>query len=76
VRQQLVGVLAQHNCVEIPAEGAEFDPQFHAAILQQPSADVPAGHVTMVTQAGYRLHDRVVRPAQVIVSSGAAAAGS
>jgi molecular chaperone GrpE len=72
VRQQLVSVLAQHNCVEVPAAGAEFDPQFHEAILQQPSADVPAGHVAMVTQSGYRLHDRVVRPAQVIVSSGPA----
>ncbi len=72
VRQQIVGVLQQHNCVEIPAAGAEFDPQFHAAILQQPSANVPPGHVTMVTQAGYQMHDRVVRPAQVIVSSGPA----
>jgi molecular chaperone GrpE (heat shock protein) len=33
---------------------------------------VPANHVSMVTQAGYQLHDRVVRPAQVIVSSGPA----
>ncbi len=31
----------------------EFNPQFHAAILQQPSNDVPANHVIMVTQAGY-----------------------
>ncbi len=72
VRQQLIGVLQQHNCVEIPAAGAEFDPHLHAAILQQPSAEVPAGHVSMVTQSGYQMHDRVVRPAQVIVSSGAA----
>lgn len=70
VRQQLASLLQQHHCVVIPAEGAEFDPQYHAAILQQPSADVPANHVTMVTQPGYQLHDRVVRPAQVIVSSG------
>jgi molecular chaperone GrpE len=72
VRQQLTGVLQQHHCVAIPAEGAEFDPQFHAAILQQPSADVPANFVTMVTQPGYQMYDRVVRPAQVIVSSGPA----
>lgn len=72
VRQQMLGVLKQHQCEEIPALGAEFNPQFHAAILQQPSADVPANHVMMVTQAGYQLHDRVVRPAQVIVSSGPA----
>jgi molecular chaperone GrpE len=72
VRQQLVGVLGRHNIQEIPAAGAEFDPQYHAAILQQPSADVPANHVSLVAQAGYQMHDRVVRPAQVIVSSGPA----
>lgn len=73
VRQQIAGVLAQNQCEEIVALGQPFDPQFHAAILQQPSNDVPANHVMMVTQAGYRLHDRVVRPSQVIVSSGPAA---
>lgn len=72
VRQQLIGALQQHHCQEIKALGEPFDPQFHAAILQQPSAEVPANHVIMVTQAGYQLHDRVVRPAQVIVSSGSA----
>src|SRR5687768_4827933 len=41
VRQQLISALAQHNVQEIPAQGEPFDPQFHAAILQQPSADVP-----------------------------------
>jgi molecular chaperone GrpE len=70
VRQQLMTTLAQHHCERIAAERQPFDPNFHQAILQQPSVDVPAGQVTMVTQAGYKLHDRVVRPAQVIVSSG------
>ena len=72
MRQQLATLLEQYQCQEIAALGQPFDPQFHAAILQQPSADVPADHVSMVTQSGYRLHDRVVRPAQVIVSSGPA----
>jgi molecular chaperone GrpE len=71
VRQQLVTLLNQHNVREIDATGA-FDPQFHAAILQQPSAEVPANHIVLVAQPGYQLHDRVVRPSQVIVSSGAA----
>jgi molecular chaperone GrpE len=72
VRQQLINVLSQHNFREIPAQGEPFDPQFHAAILQQPSDEVPANHVMMVTQPGYQVHDRVVRPSQVIVSSGPA----
>lgn len=70
VRQQLETILTRHEAQPIVPEGEPFDPNFHQAILQQPSADVPANHVMMVTQIGYKLHDRVVRPAQVIVSSG------
>jgi molecular chaperone GrpE len=70
VRQQIETILTRHDCQAISPEGEPFDPHFHEAILQQPSADVPANHVMMVTQTGYKLHDRVVRPAQVIVSSG------
>jgi len=72
VNYQLVGVLAKHDCVPIEALNEPFDPHRHEAILQQPSDDVPAGIVTQVTQIGYRLHDRVVRPTQVIVSAGPA----
>ncbi|MCA9237916.1 MAG: nucleotide exchange factor GrpE [Planctomycetales bacterium] len=72
VRQQLATVLSRHQCEPIEADRQPFDPQFHEAILQQPSDDVPAQHVMMVTQSGYKMHDRVVRPAQVIVSSGPA----
>jgi molecular chaperone GrpE len=70
VLQQLETILAQHGCQPISPEGELFDPHFHQAILHQPSPEVPANHVVMVTQTGYKLHDRVVRPAQVIVSSG------
>src|SRR5262245_49101185 len=71
VRQQIETILSRHDCQPISPEGELFDPHFHEAILQQPSKEVPANHVMMVTQTGYKLHDRVVRPAQVIVSSGA-----
>lgn len=70
VKQQLETILSRHQCEPIKANGEPFDPHFHEAILHQPSPDVPANHVMMVTQSGYKLHDRVVRPAQVIVSSG------
>jgi molecular chaperone GrpE len=73
VHQQLLNTLQQHNCTRIEALGEPFDPQFHAAILQQPNDEVPAGHVALVAQAGYKLFDRVVRPAQVIISTGPAA---
>jgi len=70
VRQQLVAILEQHQCQAIDALGQPFDPQVHEAILKQPSEEHPADHVSLVVQQGYQLHDRVVRPSQVIVSAG------
>lgn len=70
VSEQLLGILAQHHCKLIDGTG-EFDPNIHEALLQQPSADHPAGTVIQVTQTGYQLHDRLIRAAQVIVSKGA-----
>lgn len=73
VREQLVAILAQHGCEPIATDqGVEFNPDFHEAILQQPSDDAPAGTILMAAQSGYKLHDRVLRAAQVIVSSGPA----
>jgi molecular chaperone GrpE len=69
VAQQLQGVLDQHHCVKIEALHVPFDPHLHHAILQQPADDHPANTVIMVTQDGYQLYDRVVRPSQVIVST-------
>jgi molecular chaperone GrpE len=68
VIQQFEGVLAKHHCERIDAAGKPFDPNFHEALVQQASADVPPGTVLNVYREGYRLHDRVIRPAQVVVS--------
>ena len=70
VASQLDTVLTQHDCQLIDALEAEFDPHFHEAISQIPSQECPAGKVVHVSQVGYRLHDRVVRPSQVVVSTG------
>lgn len=73
VRDQIVAALGQHGCEPIDTTpGAEFDPSMHEAILQQPSDEVAAGAILLTAQTGYKLHDRVVRAAQVIVSSGPA----
>ncbi len=69
VAQQLATVFEQYGCREISAQDAEFDPHLHDALTMQPS-DEPAGRVLSVFRPGYQLHDRVVRPAQVVVSSG------
>lgn len=68
--------LEQHGCKRIPAVGAAFDPHQHEAVAQEPTADVEPGLVTRVTRHGYQLHDRVVRPSQVLVAVAPAATSS
>ncbi len=72
VTQQLIGILGKYACKPIESVGKPFDPNFHEAITQMPSADVPSGSVVQEVAVGYTLHDRVVRPAAVIVSTGPA----
>lgn len=69
VAKQLDDALARHGIREIPADGELFDPNFHEAISQMPS-DHAAGTIAHVAVTGFQLHDRVVRPSQVIVSTG------
>ncbi|HXT59783.1 MAG TPA: nucleotide exchange factor GrpE [Pirellulales bacterium] len=71
VAQQLEGVLGRYHCVRIEALHKPFDPHLHQAIMQQPSAEYPPGTVLQVAQEGYQVYDRVLRPAQVIVSAAA-----
>ena len=70
VERNLRGLLSSEGVERINAEGAEFDPRQHEALGRQPSAEVPEGHVLHVIRPGYRKGDRIIRPAQVIVSGG------
>lgn len=71
VAKQLDDALAKHGVKEIPAEGELFDPNFHEAISQMPS-DHAEGVVAVVAATGFQMYDRVVRPSQVVVSTGPA----
>ena len=66
--QQIEKVLDGHGCKTIDTVGHAFDPAVHDAILQQTVPDAVPGTVVGTASRGYRLHDRVVRPAQVIVA--------
>jgi molecular chaperone GrpE len=70
VVEQLQAALQKHHCRRIEALGTPFDPNRHEAVLQQPSEAHPSGTVCQVLREGYTLHDRVLRPAQVVVSTG------
>jgi len=70
VLSQLDLVLSKYGCKKIESVGREFDPNIHEAIAQMPSPEYAAGQVSQEVAAGYTLHDRVVRPSSVIVSTG------
>ncbi len=70
VFDQLVAALGRHGLTAIEAQGVAFQPEEHAAVACQPSDEVAEGMVLLQTRRGYRLRDRVIRPAMVIVSGG------
>jgi molecular chaperone GrpE len=67
VHRSLLGLVERHGLSEIETEGA-FDPHVHEALLAQPGEGAEEGAVLQVLQKGYRLGDKVLRPARVIVA--------
>lgn len=65
---QLQKVLTDHGVEEIASDGAAFDPNFHDAVLSEPSEEVPSGHVIATMRRGYTLNGRLIRPAMVKVA--------
>ena len=63
-----VGILNKFEVKEIQAEGIEFDPEYHHAVLTDHDESKPAGVVLEVLQKGYMYKDRVIRPAMVKVN--------
>lgn len=71
IQKQLIDVLESNGVREIGTKpGDPFDPEIHEALSTEPSDTVPDHHVNEVKMHGYRLEDRVIRPARVVVSSG------
>ncbi len=68
VHQNLVKALNEHGLVAIHAGGMPFDPEVHEALMSQPSKEAAPGPVLKEVAKGYRLRDRVIRPAKVIVA--------
>jgi molecular chaperone GrpE len=74
--KQLQSVLGKFGVQSIPTMGQPFDPSGHQAVASVPSTQVPDKHVVEEFQRGYRLHDRILRPAMVTVSSGTESASN
>lgn len=68
VQDQLLGLLKRYGVTAIEAQGQPFDPNLHQAVMQQTSDEQPPGTVLQVLEQGFKIHDRVLRPAAVVVS--------
>ena len=66
-------MLLESGLEELDATGKTFDPNWHEAVSQQDSAEVPEGQVLQQLRKGYKLRDRLVRPATVVVAKAPAA---
>ncbi len=70
VQGQLIAAMSKHGLEVIDAKEGEFDPVFHEAVAHVPSGDVPENHIVEQTRKGYKLGDKLIRAAEVVVSSG------
>jgi len=68
VHQQLKNALTEAGLEEVDAAGKQFDPNLHEAVSQQESTEVPEGQVIQQLRKGYKLRERLLRPASVIVA--------
>ena len=68
IHSQLIEALTQEGVEVVESEGAPFDPTVHQAVMQEAVSDVESGIVLAELQKGYKLKDRVIRPAMVKVS--------
>jgi molecular chaperone GrpE len=68
--REFLQVLERHGLKRIDPTGEIFNPHLHQAVMEQPNAELPAGTVLQVLQAGYSIGERVLRPAMVVVAKG------
>jgi molecular chaperone GrpE len=69
VHSQLLDALKRQGITRMETLGQPFDPHLHQGVMQMPSADKPAGTILQVLEQGFMIHDRVLRPASVVIST-------
>lgn len=71
-RNEFQKILSKFGVSAVDCEGQPFDPTVHEALSSEATDSVPPGHITKVFKKAYKLHDKLIRPAQVIVAKEAA----
>ncbi|TMJ36816.1 MAG: nucleotide exchange factor GrpE [Alphaproteobacteria bacterium] len=70
-RRELLNVFERHGIKRVDPMGEKFDPHYHQAVFEVPTDDQPPGTVVQVMQAGFKIGERVLRPAMVGVAKAA-----
>ena len=69
IQAQVLDAMRRHGIATVDALGQPFDPNQHQAVMQQPTAEQAPDTVLQVLEQGFMIHDRVLRPARVIVAA-------
>ena len=67
IKVELFNALAKYGLQKLDSKGQAFDPNIHEALGSEPSTELEPGHISQVFKEAYKLHDRIIRPAQVVV---------
>ena len=69
IKTELYNSLSKYGLVKVDSKGQAFDPNVHEALSSEPTSEVEPGHISQVFKDAYKLHDRIIRPAQVVVAT-------
>jgi molecular chaperone GrpE len=68
IAENFRSVFKKFGVVEVPSEGVPFDPNQHEALGSEETEKIPPGHIAKTFRKTYKMHDKVIRPGQVIVA--------
>lgn len=68
IKVELYNSLAKYGLEKIESKGQAFDPNVHEALSSEPTTEFEPGHISQVFKEAYKLHDKIIRPAQVVVA--------
>lgn len=68
IKVELFNSLARYGLEKVDSKGKAFDPNVHEALSSEPTSEIEPGHISQVFKDAYKLHDRIIRPAQVVVA--------
>ncbi len=69
IQAEMKSLLLRFAVEEVDSIGKPFDPSKHEALGSEPNAELPAGHIARVFKKAYKMHDKLIRPAQVTVTA-------